>query len=222
MNSSRLPAPIDCRLLLYLSHLHINCIDNVSFHRIIAFLSSIFGQLTQLSFKLEIFTLLSEPFIILDDTIQKLCIDRLKPWTKYTLNLSFYVEDELKKKIAFNSFLKSPFIFQKQSKVIIQEYSGYNTTYLYSFVVCTSSYIDTILPTSLFTTNAEKLLSIIDGKYEFTKRIVNLICFLVNHLQELVSLHIKFSNQTFLETLCFSNLIRQQLHQYAFSQSYQL
>ncbi|CAF2142199.1 unnamed protein product [Rotaria magnacalcarata] len=43
--------------------------------------------------------------------------------------------------------------------------------------------------------------SIIDVKNESTKRIINLIYFLVDHLQQLVSLHIKFSRRTPSETM---------------------
>ncbi|CAF2679788.1 unnamed protein product [Rotaria sp. Silwood2] len=154
--NSRLPASVNSHILLYLSHLHIDCTDNISFHRIIALLSSIFGQLSQLSLKLEIYMFISDPFIILGDTFQNLCIDRLKPWATYILNLSFYVEEDLEEKIIFNSFLKSPFIYQKQSRVIIQECSGYGTTYLYSFFIYTLPYNGTILPTNLFAKHLEQ------------------------------------------------------------------
>ncbi|CAF2057908.1 unnamed protein product [Rotaria magnacalcarata] len=364
-----LPAPIDCHHLLYLSRLRIYCTDNISFHRIVTFLSFIFGQFSQLSLKLEIFSSISDPFIILGDTIQKLCIDRLKPCATYFLNLSFYVEDDLEEKTIFISFLKASFIHRQRPKVFIQGCPGYGTTYMYSFVVYTLPYNDTILPTTLFATNLEKQyqmstnavdlfpranelvlisskedkssfpnlayfkspipslvpwslltkisieegdvvpaaeleailrmaynvraldlgilssivlrrilrnhdnlgtrvnqqiqsldidditltlgsaqrfcrllsnqlfnlkqvsfciydsyvrfhwgpLSIIDSKNEFTKRIVNMIYFLVDHLQQLVSLHIKFISRTSYETPCFPNLIRQQLHQYPLS-----
>ncbi|CAF1314619.1 unnamed protein product [Rotaria sordida] len=61
-----------------------------------------------------------------------------------------------------------------------------------------------------------------DGKNKYTKRIANLIYFLADHLQQLVSLHINFSNLTFSETPCFPHLIRRQLHQYPPNRLYRL
>ncbi|CAF2135136.1 unnamed protein product [Rotaria magnacalcarata] len=83
----RLPATIDAHLLQYLSRLRINCLNNISFHRTIALLSSIFSQLCQLSLKLEANTLTFGSSIISGDTTQQLCIDRLKPMATYSLNL---------------------------------------------------------------------------------------------------------------------------------------
>ncbi|CAF3656720.1 unnamed protein product [Rotaria sordida] len=56
-----------------------------------------------------------------------------------------------------------------------------------------------------------------DGKNKSTKRIVNVIYLLVNHLQELVWLRINFSTLTYSDTPCFPHLIRRQLHQYPLS-----
>ncbi|CAF1373545.1 unnamed protein product [Rotaria sordida] len=58
---------------------------------------------------------------------------------------------------------------------------------------------------------------IIDGKNKSTKRIVNLISLLVDHLQQLVWLEINFCNLNVSNTPCFPNLIRRQLHQYPLS-----
>ncbi|CAF4880022.1 unnamed protein product, partial [Rotaria socialis] len=87
-----LPAPIDSHHLLYLSRLRIACNNNISFHRIVALLSTVFGQLNHLTLQFEVDTLPSGPLVISGDTIQRLCIDRLKPSTTYTLKLLFYAE----------------------------------------------------------------------------------------------------------------------------------
>jgi hypothetical protein len=58
---------------------------------------------------------------------------------------------------------------------------------------------------------------IIDGKNKSTKRIVNLIYFIVDHLQQLIWLEINFSNMDVSDTVCFPHLIRRQLHQYPLS-----
>ncbi|CAF1557658.1 unnamed protein product [Rotaria sordida] len=62
-----LPTSIDTHHLRYLSRLRINCMNSISFHRIIALLSSVFGQLCHLSLKLEAFTSISDPLIISGD-----------------------------------------------------------------------------------------------------------------------------------------------------------
>ncbi|CAF1208543.1 unnamed protein product [Didymodactylos carnosus] len=128
-----LPAAIDGRHLLYLSRLSINCANNISFHRIIALLSSVFGQLTisHLSIKLEVFTLNSGPLIISGDIIQQLCIDRLKPSATYILNLLLYVQYDLEEKIIFNSFSKCPFTNRQQPRVFIQERDNFDIRHNY-------------------------------------------------------------------------------------------
>ncbi|CAF1474124.1 unnamed protein product [Rotaria sordida] len=93
-----LPTTIDAHRLQYLSRLRINCRNSISFHRIIALLSSVFGQLCHLSLKLEAFTLISDPLIISDDIIQQFCIDRLQPMATYILNLLFYIMDDFEEK----------------------------------------------------------------------------------------------------------------------------
>ncbi|CAF4486922.1 unnamed protein product, partial [Rotaria sp. Silwood2] len=82
-----LPAAVDGFLLPRLSRLSMNCMDKRSFHRAVALLSSVFIQLTHLSLKLFACTSISGPLFISGDTIQKLCIDRLKTSFTYTLNL---------------------------------------------------------------------------------------------------------------------------------------
>ncbi len=63
---------------------------------------------------------------------------------------------------------------------------------------------------------------IVDGKKKSTKRIVNFIHFLVDHLKQLVSLHIYFVQWTSSNSPCFPHLIRQQLHQKPLSRPYRL
>jgi hypothetical protein len=56
-----------------------------------------------------------------------------------------------------------------------------------------------------------------DGKNKSTKRIVNLIYLLVDHLQQLVSLRIFFCNMFRSDTPYFPDLVRRELHQYPLS-----
>ena len=63
---------------------------------------------------------------------------------------------------------------------------------------------------------------IVDGKNKSTKRIVSFIYLLVDQLQELVSLHISFSNSRHSDTPCFPHLIRRQLHHYPLSRPFRL
>jgi hypothetical protein len=150
----RLPAAVDSRLLHRLSRLNLNCVYNRSFHRAIALLSSVFGQLSHLSLKLKLCSSssVSDPFIISGDTIQKLCIDRLKPCATYTLNLLLSITNDFKEKIILNSFFKAPFTHRQRPTVIIQENSrlSSNACDSYSFFVYTLPYNGTILETSVF------------------------------------------------------------------------
>ncbi|CAF4984346.1 unnamed protein product [Rotaria sp. Silwood1] len=57
---------------------------------------------------------------------------------------------------------------------------------------------------------------------ESTKRIVNLIHFLVDHLQQLVSFHMNFIRSRSCETPCFPHLIRRQLHEWLLNRPYRL
>ncbi|CAF1491312.1 unnamed protein product [Rotaria sp. Silwood1] len=63
---------------------------------------------------------------------------------------------------------------------------------------------------------------IIDGENESTKRIVNVIYFLIDHLQQLVLLHIDFISFNYLESPCFPHLIQHQLNQYPINRPYRL
>ncbi|CAF2155333.1 unnamed protein product [Rotaria magnacalcarata] len=343
-----LPATIDAHLLQYLSRLRIHCLNNISFHRATALLSSILSQLCHLSLKLEADTLISGPAIISGDIIQQLYIDRLKPMATYSLNLLLYVEHDLEEKIIFNSFLQAAFTHRQKPRTFVQECNGSDMSSRYHcFMVYTLPYNGTILLSHMFSTDLEKscqiptdvtnlfphanilslcgykkinrvqdlgksgfsisslvpwslltriqinhsdvitqhalqgilirtilhnkdnfgtrinqqikslhiydvsstlqsvqrfctLLSnqfsnlktlsfnicdsylywqwkpsrINDGKNKSTKRIINLIYLLVNHLQLLVWLRINFCNMTYSDTPCFPHLIRRQLHQY--------
>ncbi|CAF4005015.1 unnamed protein product [Rotaria sp. Silwood1] len=116
-----LPAAVDAHLLSYLSRLHINSKDSISFHRAIALLSSVFGQLRHLSLKLESDVVISSPLTISGDIIQELCIDRLNQGAIYNLYLDLHVKHDAKEKIIFNSFLTAPFTNRPRPKVFIQE-----------------------------------------------------------------------------------------------------
>ena len=117
MNLFRLPTTIDAHLLRYLSRLRIECMNSISFHRIIALLLSVFGQLWHVSLKLEAFTSISDALIISGDIIQQLCIDRLKPLATYNLNIELDVKDDLKHKIIYNSFLDTSFTNRQRPSV---------------------------------------------------------------------------------------------------------
>ena len=101
MNDYRLPSPVDISHVRHLSRLHINCMDNISFHRSVALLSSIFGEIDHLSLKLNAFTLVSGPLIISGDVIEKCCIDRLKASATYSLHLFLHVLNDLEGKKSF-------------------------------------------------------------------------------------------------------------------------
>ncbi|CAF4498723.1 unnamed protein product, partial [Rotaria sp. Silwood2] len=152
-----LPVSIDAHLLQYLSRLRIHCLNNISFHRTIALLSSIFSQLCHLSLKLEADTLTYGSLIISGDIIQRLCIDRLKPMATYSLNLLLYVEHDLEEKIIFNSFFQVPFTQRQKPTMFIQECNDSNggDTYHY-FMVYTLPYNDRILLSEMFSTDLEK------------------------------------------------------------------
>ncbi|CAF4639896.1 unnamed protein product, partial [Rotaria sp. Silwood2] len=96
-----LPVAVDARFLRRLSRLKLH----------------LFGQLTHLSLKLNAYTSISGALIISGDTIQQLCIDRLKPSAIYTLNLSVNVINESEEKIIFNSFVKASFARRKRPKI---------------------------------------------------------------------------------------------------------
>ncbi|CAF3420010.1 unnamed protein product [Rotaria sp. Silwood2] len=62
----------------------------------------------------------------------------------------------------------------------------------------------------------------VDDENKSIKRFVNAIHFLVNHLQQLISLHISFHYRVSSETPCFSHLLRRQLHEWSLSRPYRL
>jgi len=159
MNHFRLPATINAHLLRYLSRLRIHCLNNISFHRTIALLSSIFGQLCHLSLKLEAVTLISGSSIISGDIIQHLCIDRLKPMATYSLNLLLYVKHDFEEKIIFNSFFQVAFTQRQKPRVFIQECNNSHMRSKYHcFMVYTVPFNDTILLSDMFSTDLEKYI----------------------------------------------------------------
>jgi hypothetical protein len=152
-----LPGAVDANLLQYLSRLHIHCTYSNTFHQAIALFSSVFGQLSHLSLKLQASTLTSGPLIISGDIIQQLCIDRLKPCATYILNLLLHVENDLEEKIIFKSFLTAPFVHRERPRVYIQERSNWDIGHNYHcFMVYTSPCNDTILPSDLFSIDLER------------------------------------------------------------------
>ncbi|CAF3183626.1 unnamed protein product, partial [Rotaria sp. Silwood2] len=331
--------------LAKLSHLYIDCKNSISFHRTIALLSFVFGQLNHLSVKLVAIMKISSPLVISGDLIQQSCIDRLKPLATYNLNLELDVSNDLEEKIIFNSFFNVPFTNRQRPRVFIQErgnyYSGYKCnniilpTYLFSRdlekssqmpinatdmfpranelfltdyreetfpwplltkisndegAIVTTTELESILlmaynvhtldiwedkginssailhnidnlgtriktlvmdDITLTFENAErfcKLLSnqvpnlkvvffniyssydgwhwrssrTVDAEHESTKCILNLIHFLVDHLQQLVSLCMKFNDFDRFEKPCIPDLIQQQLHQDPINRPYRL
>ncbi|CAF4282728.1 unnamed protein product [Rotaria socialis] len=157
IQSCKLRTTIDAHLLRYLSRLRINCMNNISFHRIIALLSSVFGQLCRLSLKSEAFTSISDPLMISGDIIQQLCIDRLRPTATCILNLLLYITGDFEEKIIFNSFFKVPFIHRQRPRVFIQEFDDQDAGSTYHcFRVYTLPYNNAILSSYIFSTNLEK------------------------------------------------------------------
>ncbi|CAF4965341.1 unnamed protein product [Rotaria sp. Silwood1] len=292
-----LPTTVDAHLLLHLSRLHINCKNSISFHRTIALLLFVFGQLNHLSLKLQARVVISSPLVISGDIIQQLCINRLKPRATYNINLKLDVQDDIKEKIIFNSFLKVPFANRQEQRVFIQEHIPWSLLTKISIdegdVVTTGElesilrmaynvhtlvirddrgvfshailhnidnlgtrvnqqiqtleiddmtltlkniqYFGRLLSNQL--ANLKKVLfkiydscdgwkwipsRIVDGENESTKRIVNVIYFLIDHLQQLVLLHIDFISFNYLESPCFPHLIQHQLNQYPINRPYRL
>ncbi|CAF4018988.1 unnamed protein product [Rotaria sp. Silwood1] len=60
------------------------------------------------------------------------------------------------------------------------------------------------------------------GQIACTERIVNHICYLLDHFQQLVSLDMSFVGWTFTATPCFSYLIRRQLHELLLNRPYRV
>jgi hypothetical protein len=63
---------------------------------------------------------------------------------------------------------------------------------------------------------------IVNGEHESTKRIVNLIYYLVDHMQQLVSLQINFVQWIPSDTPCFPHLIRRNLREQPLGRPYRL
>jgi hypothetical protein len=136
-----------------------NCRNSISFHRTIALLSAVFGQLCRFSLELQAFTLVADPLIISGDIIQQLCIDRLKPMATYSLNLLLYVEHDLEEKIIFNSFFQVAFTQRQKPRVFIQECNDSDMSPRYHcFMVYTLPYNDTILLSHMFSGDLEKYI----------------------------------------------------------------
>ncbi|CAF3219201.1 unnamed protein product [Rotaria socialis] len=154
-----MPATIGVHLLRHLSRLRIYCLNSISFHRTIALLSSVFGQLHHLSLKLLACTFISGPLIISGDIIQQLCIDRFQPTATYSLDLVLHAKNDLEEKIIFNSFFKVPFTHRQRPRVFIQECSNMGIGYMYHcFMVYTLPYKDEILPSNMLTKDLEESL----------------------------------------------------------------
>ncbi|CAF2581876.1 unnamed protein product [Rotaria sp. Silwood2] len=152
-----LPAAVDAHLLLYLSCLHINSKDSISFHRAIALLSSVFGQLRHLSLKLESDVVISSPLTISGNIIQELCINRLNQGAIYNLYLDLHVKNDAKEKIIFNSFLTAPFTNRPRPKVFIQELISNDVEHdCHYFTVFTLPCYERKLRTYMFSRTLEK------------------------------------------------------------------
>ncbi|UJR07375.1 hypothetical protein I4U23_011661 [Adineta vaga] len=151
-----LPVAVDSSLLPRLSRLRMNCVDKRSFHRTVALFSSVFIQLTHLSLKLFASISISDSLIISGDTIQQLCIDRLRTSAIYTLKLTFRVRND-SEKIILHTFFNAPFTRRQRPKVFIHEYDRWMTTdKCYYVAVYTLPYNGTILPTYLFSKDLAK------------------------------------------------------------------
>ncbi|CAF0779352.1 unnamed protein product [Adineta steineri] len=203
-----MPSPIDARQLRYLFRLSVNCEDKISFHKAVALLSSVFGQLTYLSLKLLATTSISDRLIITGDTIQNLCISRLKSSTFYRFNLLVHVKNDLEEKKILNSFLNAPFVNQSEqrSKKIIQEIDDWSVCEnSYCFTLSTLPYNEIKIPSYLFPTKPNKT-------YEISMEAIDLF----PHANELVLRACKQKNcfsefgncQSFISSLIPWTLIR--------------
>ncbi|CAF1128943.1 unnamed protein product [Adineta steineri] len=159
-NVISLPPAIDYRLLGRLSRLSMNCRDKRSFYRSVSLLSSVFNQLNHFSLILYASTSVSDRWIISGDTIQKLCIHRLKPSSIYTLNLSVTVKNDLDEKRIFNSFLKVPFALKERPKVIIKERNNWlSNSNNYRCIIYTIPFNERSLSTNLLSKDLSKCCS---------------------------------------------------------------
>ncbi|CAF1385267.1 unnamed protein product [Adineta ricciae] len=156
-NEIILPVAIDSHHLRYLSRLNMHCLDRISFYRMTALFSLVFDRLNHLSLKLDAYMSISDSLIISGDIIQQLCIDRLKSMATYRLSLLLSVENDMQDKFIFNSFLKSPFIHQEKSRVLIQEYTNHDISRSYHcFMIYTFPYNDTVIKPCVFSTNLQR------------------------------------------------------------------
>ncbi len=131
-----------------------------------ALLSSIFNQLCHLSLKLAADTLISGSSIISADIIQRLCIDRLKLMTIYSLNLLLYVEHHLEEKIIFNSFFQVAFIQRQKPRVFIQECNDSDMNPKdHCFMIYTLPHNHTILLSHMFSTDLENYIENINMNF---------------------------------------------------------
>ncbi|CAF1256905.1 unnamed protein product [Adineta steineri] len=136
LDLTQMPSPIDARQLRYLFRLSMNCEDKISFHKAVALLSSIFGQLTYLSLKLLATTSISDRLII-----------------------TVHVKNDLEEKKILNSFLNAPFVNQSEqrSKKIIQEIDDWSVCEnSYCFTLSTLPHNEIKIPSYLFPTKPNK------------------------------------------------------------------
>jgi hypothetical protein len=156
----RLRPTIDAHLLQHLSRLYINCLNNISFHRIVSLLLTLFNQLSHLSLRLEADTLVCGSMTISGDIIQRLIIDRLQPMATYSLNLLLYVRNDLEGKVIFNSFRRVEFFQREKPRVVIREcYDSYQGSDEHCFMVFTLPYNGTTLLSHMFSHDFEKYIN---------------------------------------------------------------
>jgi hypothetical protein len=155
----RLRTSIDVHRLQHLSRLRINCLNNISFHRIVSLLSILFNQLSYLSLRLEADTLVTGSMTISGDMIQRLITNRLQPVATYRLHLLLYVTNDLEEKIILNSFHRMEFVQREKPKVVIREcYDSNQGSDVHCFIVFTLPYNDTTLLSHMFSHDFEKYI----------------------------------------------------------------
>ncbi len=112
MKLFRLPTAVDARFLRHLSRLRLNYRNKISFHWVVALLSPVFDQLTQLSLKLNVYLSTPDSLVVFGDTIQRLCMDHLDSLSAFALYLAFTVSYDSND----NSSFKVPFTNQQRPK----------------------------------------------------------------------------------------------------------
>jgi hypothetical protein len=168
----------------HLSSLHINCLNNISFHRIVSLLSSLLNQLNHFSLKLEADTLVYGSMIISGNIIQKLVIDQLRPMTTYSLHLLLYAENDLEEKVIFNSFHRVEFVQREKAKVMIQEcYDSSQGTAEHCFIVFTLPYNHTTLLSHMFSNDFKKYIE------KYLKILINILLYLHLDLVNYLMMH---------------------------------